>query len=390
MTTEKEVTAETVIQQILEKKPEIGKEQVLSRLSVARNMTGGLIADVSLLRMIAAELGVEVANDDGVFMHRLSLGHVVAGLNNATVTGRVVAIYPVKTFEGVKSGKLASVTIADNDGVIRVVLWNGQADVVESGTLKVGQIVKFMHGYTKADRFGTPELHVGERSQFEINPENAREEDYPSISNLVVKIRDVTLEHRCVNLEGTVKDVYASSTFTRSDQTAGKVLRAKVADDTGELVVVFWNEKAEEAEPKLKRGSHIQVVNGRVKPSQNGAIEVHVDSGTYVNLSEVPKNVVKIGCLTESSSDVYVEGEVASLPVTREVKTSKGEMVKLSSFDLKDETGEIRVTAWREHSETAASLMMGEKIVLENLYVKIGYNGKLELSTRSATVITRA
>jgi hypothetical protein len=90
------MSMETIIQQILEKKPDIGREQLLLRLSVARNMTGGLIADVSLLRMIAAELGVEVANEDGTFSHRLSLGHLVAGLNNATVTGRVVAVYPVK------------------------------------------------------------------------------------------------------------------------------------------------------------------------------------------------------------------------------------------------------------------------------------------------------
>ncbi len=389
MATEKEVTAETVIQQIIDKKPEIAKEQILVRLSVARNMTGGLIADVSLLRMIAAELGVEVANEDGVFTHKLSIGHLVAGLNNATVTGRVVAVYPVKTFDGAKPGKFGSVTIADNDGVVRVILWNEKANFVESGELKTGQIVKFMHGYTKADKFGTAELHLGDRSQIELNPENTNEEDYPSLSKLAVKVGEVTLEHKTVNLEGTVKDVYASSTFTRSDQTAGKVLRIKVADETGEVVVVFWNETAEETEPKLTRGSQIQIANARVKPSQNGAVEVHVDSGTYVNVSEAPRNVVKIGCLIESSSDIWVEGEVASLPVSREVKTGKGEMVKLTSFDLQDETGVVRVTAWREHSETAAELMMGENITLQNVYSKMGYNGKVELSTRSATVITR-
>jgi hypothetical protein len=84
-----------------------------------------------------------------------------------------------------------------------------------------------------------------------------------------------------------------------------------------------------------------------------------------------------------------VEGEVASVPLAREVKTSKGETVRLASFDLQDETGVVRVTAWREHSETASELMIGEKILLENVYAKMGYSGKMELSTRSATVIRR-
>jgi hypothetical protein len=72
------MTTETIIGQILQKHPELSQEQIRIRLSVARNMTGGLIGDESLLRMIAAELGVEVANEDGV-IRRLSLGHIVSG-----------------------------------------------------------------------------------------------------------------------------------------------------------------------------------------------------------------------------------------------------------------------------------------------------------------------
>ncbi|MCW4009863.1 MAG: OB-fold nucleic acid binding domain-containing protein [Candidatus Bathyarchaeota archaeon] len=390
MATEKDATPETVIQEILEKKPELSKEQLLTRLSVARSMTGGLIADVALLKMIAAELGVEIANGDETFSHRLSLGHLVTGLRNATVTGRVIAVYPVRTFDGAKPGKFASVTIADNDGTVRVIMWNEKADVVESGELQVGQIVKFAHGYTKADRFGAAELHLGDRSQIELNPENVKPEDYPTIDRFTVKIQEIKLEQKNVTLEGTVKDVYASSTFTRSDQTAGKVLRAKVADQTGEVAVVFWNEKADEVEPKLGRGSQIQIVNARVKLSQNGEVELHVDLGAYVEVTEAPKNLVKIDSLNaEGFSDICVEGEVASLPVSKEVNTSKGETVPLTSFDLKDETGVVRVTAWREHSETASTLVMGEKIALDNVYAKMGYNGKIELATRSTTAINR-
>jgi replication factor A1 len=389
MATQKETDTDAIIQQILEKKPEIIKDQLLTRLSVARNMTGGLIADASLLRMIAAELGVEVANENGAFTHRLSLGHLVAGLNNATVIGRVVAIFPVKTFEGAKSGKLGSVSIADNDGVVRVVLWNEKADVVESGELRIGQIVKFAHGYTKADKFGTPELHVGERSQVELNPQNVNSDDYPSISRFTTKIKQLALEQKGVNLQGKVKEVFGSSTFNRSDQTPGKVLRLKVADETGEVTVVFWNEKAEEVEGKAKRNANLELVNARVKPSQNGEPEVHVDFSTYVDLSTPEKCLVKIAALAEDLGDVCVEGEVASLPVCREIKTKSGETVNVAAFDLKDDSGSIRVNAWREHAEAAAKLFMGEKVMLENVYAKVGYTGKLELSTRGASVLSR-
>jgi ssDNA-binding replication factor A large subunit len=380
---------ETIIQQILDRRPEITRERLLNRLDAARDMTGGLIEDTSLLRMIAAELSIDIPNENGEFKHRLSLGHLVAGLSNVTVTGRIVAIYPIRTFEGAKPGKFASVTIVDNDGVLRVILWNEKTAPIESGELKIGQIVKFIHGYTKADRFGTPELHIGERSQIELDPKDTNTEDFPSIAKFATKVSKIVLEQKYANLEGRVKEVYSASTFTRSDQTSGKVLRLKIADETGAVTVVFWNEKAEEIETKLKRGADIQIVNARVKPSQSGDLELHVDSSAYVKLEEIQKQVLKIVDLSEDSGDITIEGEVASLPVCREVKTFKDELVKLTAFDLKDETGLVRVTAWREQADSTCKLLMGEKIVLENVYPKMGYNGKIELSTRSITVVTR-
>ena len=154
-------------------------------------------------------------------------------------------------------------------------------------------------------------------------------------------------------------------------------------------MAVFWNEKAEEVENVIKRGSKIQIVNGRLKPNQNGERELHVDYSTYVALFEAPKVMSKIANITGNIEEVNVQGEVATTPVSKEVKTSKGELVKLTSFDLADETGQIRVTAWRDHSEFASELSMGEKIVIENVFAKIGYSGNVELSTRAASVITR-
>lgn len=383
------MTSEEIIQQILNQRPEISHDRLLARLSAARDMTGGLIADTALLRMIAAELGVEVPREDGTFKPRLSLGHMVAGLNNVTVTGRIIAVFPVKTFEGEKSGKLASLTLADNDGTIRVILWNEKASYVESGELKTGQIVKFLHGYTKQDRYGIPELHIGERSQVNPNPQNVRDEDYPTMSKFITKISQITPEQKNVNLEGVAIAVFPASAFTRSDQTAGKVLRFKIADETGEITVVAWNEKAEEIEVKLRKKSQVSIVNGRIKLSQNSEVEIHIDFSSCINVSEPALCLLKLSAVTEDSGDVCVEGEVASLPINREVRTSKGEVVKLTAFELRDDTGLVRVTAWRGHAETANALRVGEKVVLENVYAKRNYEGKIELSTKMSTIIKR-
>jgi ssDNA-binding replication factor A large subunit len=277
------MTAEEIIQQILSKHPEVSREQILENLETKKKKTGGLIADETLLRLIAAGYGVEILQKK--VYRRLSISHLVAGLNDVTVTGRVVVVYPPRTFNGARSGKVANLMVADKDATLPVVLWNDKVDLIESGELKTGQVTRFFHGYTREDREGKVELHLGSKSQIEIEPQNVNADEYPSIGKFATKISNITRDSNSVHLVGTVKEVFPASTFTRSDMSTGTVMRVKLADETGEIPVVIWNEKAEEFEKNLKVNANLQLVNAKVK--ENGSeLEVHVDSYTYVEVSE--------------------------------------------------------------------------------------------------------
>ncbi|MCW4044430.1 MAG: OB-fold nucleic acid binding domain-containing protein [Candidatus Bathyarchaeota archaeon] len=379
---------EEIVQQILLRHPELTREAVMGRLQIEKDKTGGLIADATLLRLIAAEYGVKTSPGN-VCDRTLSVGSLIPNLNDVTVAGRIVAVYPVKTFEGKKSGKYASLLVADADGVLRVMLWNDKAGLVESGKLEAGQVVRFVRGYTREDRDGKVELHVGEKSEVEINPSDLAPDGYPEISRFVAKISQMTEPQGNVHLAGTVRRVFASSTFTRQDLSVGKVLRFTLADDSGEIMVVAWNEKAEELEAVLSRNVKVQLVNAVVKASANDGFEVHVGAATCVRVLSAAEDSRRIADLREDMKDVSVEGEVAVAPVVREVATAKGEVVKLAVFELRDESGVVRVSAWREHAEVAGGLRVGDRVRLAGVYVKKGFSGGLELSTRTATVLTR-
>jgi len=277
------MTDEEIIQQILSKHPEVSRNQILENLKIEKSKTGGLIADETLLRLIAARYGVEILKDK--VYRRLSISHLVPGLNDVTVSGRVVAVYPPRTFEGEKSGKIANLMITDKDAILRVILWNDKVELIEAGELKAGQIVRFSHGYTREDRKGKAELHLGNRSQIEIEPKNIKADEYPSIGKFATKISKITKAYKNIHLTGTVKELFPASTFTRSDMSTGTVMRLTLADETGEIPVVVWNEKAEELEKSLQINANLQLVNAKVKEN-SGELEVHVDSYTYVEASE--------------------------------------------------------------------------------------------------------
>ena len=382
------MTAKKMIEQILATHPEISREQILERLDREKTKTGSFISDDVLLRMIAAEFGVEVSKEART--PTLSIRDLIPSLNDVTVVGRIVAVFPSKTFKANKSGKVASLLIVDENSILRIVLWNDKTEVMESGKVKVGHMIRFSHGYTKEDYSGRVELHVRKRSEIEINPKDVEAKDYPTISKFVTKIGEITQSHKNkrANITGTVKKLFPISTFTRRDSTSGKVERFMFADETGEIPVVVWNEKVDELEETLRKGVKLQLVNARVKKTMSKGLEIHVNSQTYVEAITPKEEFLKIADVKEDLKHVNVKGAVVTIQMLRNVKTSKAELVKLAVFEVKDETGKIWVSAWRKHADTASNLKVGDKVTITNAYVKKGFGEQLEISTRSKTIIT--
>jgi replication factor A1 len=380
------MTTQDLIQEIQQKNPLITKEQILDKLAAERTRTGGLLGDETLLRLIAAKFGVQVQQNAFQNCGVLSTSRLLAGLYDVTVAGRLIAVFPAKTFQGAeKSGKFATLMLADKEGLLRVVLWNEKAELVERGELKAGQTVRLIHGYTREDRYGKTELHLGTKSQVEFVLETQIDE-VASVEKFTVKIGTLKIDSGNVNISGIIKEVLGETTFIRSDSSVGTVTRLTLMDDSGAATVVFWNEKATEVETALKANMCLLLINARVKEGQNGGLEVHVDSNTFIDVQAAPVKFAKAAGLTEDQT-VNFEGVVCALRENKEVTTGKGEIIKLAVFDLKDpDGGIIRVSAWRDHAEALNDLKAGDKLRLENVYVKKGFGGKLELSTRSATV----
>ncbi len=278
------MTTQQIIGEIQAKNPNLNKTQILEMLQTERDKTGGLLSDETLLRLVAARFGVNVKQSLFKNTGVLSSSRLFAGLYDVNFEGRVFAVYPVKIFKGEeKTGKLASLIVADNDGLLRVVLWNEHTALVENGQLEVGKVVKLLHGYTREDRYGKIELHLSNKSQIELQPES-KIGDYPSIEQYVTKIGSLKLVEGNVHLLGVVKAVLSKSIFHRNDAEDGIVLRVVIRDDSGEVNVVVWNEKVAELEKKLRDSTQMLLINAHVKPTKNDCIEVHVDFNTVIDI----------------------------------------------------------------------------------------------------------
>ncbi len=207
------MTIQDLIQEIQRQNPLISQEQILERLQAERAKTGGLLGDETLLRLIAAKFGLQVQQNTIHNSGVLSTSRLFAGLYDVTVAGRLIAVFPAKTFQGAeKSGKFATIMLTDAEGVLRVVLWDSKAEMVERDELKAGQVVRLIHGYTKEDRFGKTELHLGSKSQILIETE-AKADQYQSIEKFTTKIQTLNANSGNVHLAGTGKGGFRQESF---------------------------------------------------------------------------------------------------------------------------------------------------------------------------------
>lgn len=388
------MSGEKIVQRILSSRPDLTHEEILERIKEKKKRAGGYFTDETAARIVASELGVEIHEETPKFL-KLSIRDLISGLNDVTVTGRVITVYPLRSFtrSNRTEGQLARLLVADKTGTVTVVLWNDKAAAVKTGKVEPGRIIQVLHGYVRQGWDGKLELHVGRRGEVQTSPPNVAESDYPPITEFLQKIGGIKEKGAKASIVGVVQDISPIFTFQRRDGTDGKVMRMLLGDETGQITAVVWNEKVDQL-GKIERDDCLQVMNGRVKGGRDEKRELHVNSSTRVKiLTEKPPTLLslahlaKISDLREGDGPINVEGTVVTEPIVREVTTSRGDKVKVASFELADDSGRIWVSVWRELAETAKELTVGTKVQVKNGYVKRGFAEQLEITSRASTSI---
>ena len=389
------MAAEDIIRRIVSVREDLSLEDVRTLIEAKKSESDGYLTDEVAARIVAAELGVEISR--GTPRLRVLIKNLVSGLGKVTVIGRVIAVFPPRVFVNAlgTEKKKVSLLIADKTGILRIVLWNEETGILESLRINRGKIVQVSNGYILEGSDGNLELRLGRKGKIEVGPKGVKERDYPMLPRLK-KIGKVSSEHRNrrITLIGKILERFPLSSFERRDNSVGRVLRLLLADGTGELPVVAWNERAEALE-NIAIGSHLLLVNAKVKERPDQRLEAHVDHRTYVEVLDeeeltqilLEKKPTKISEIKSEGTIDVLEGHVVAKPLFREVKTSKGESVKLATLEIGDETGKIWVSAWRALAELASKLRVGDQIRIENARVKKGFEDRLEITTMRSTRI---
>ena len=131
---------ERIIEKIA-KSAGIEKSDVEKRVEEKRSKLSGFISKEGAAQIVASELGISFENE------KLKINELLPGMRRINLVGKVINLFPVRTFTTKKGdeSKVVNFWIADDSSNIKVVLWDtNHVALIEKGEIKEGVLLKFL------------------------------------------------------------------------------------------------------------------------------------------------------------------------------------------------------------------------------------------------------
>ncbi len=344
---------------------QISVEEFDERVAEKVSLMGGLCDEKTAAMLVARDLGSTGEVPVTIDQIKPESGKVV-------FIGKVVSLSEVREFtrsDG-SEGKVSNVSLGDETGSIKLVLWDESAELVGK-EIKVGQVLK-VRGFSREGYSGT-EVNLGQGGGLEEVDADIRVRMEP------YKISEIGPDMGDVNLVVRVVDPGEAREFRRKDGSAGQVRSVILGDETGKIRLTLWDDKAG---MDIGPDDTIELINvySRERYDQ---VEIQAGSYSVVRKSDLEvayeEKVTGISDL-EVGSISTISGFVTGLGEVREFERENGSLGRVAEIHVSDQSGRVKGALWGDHARLIEDLDLGSKIELVDCQVRRGWNGDLEVS----------
>jgi len=214
----------------IQTKSGLSEQEINSKIEKKLDQLSGLISKEGAAHIIANELGIKLFEETS---GKLQIKNILAGMRNVETLGKIQRLFELREFQTEnRSGKVASLVIADETSSIRVVMWGDQADKIRE--MKENDIIKIVGGYVRENQ-GRKEVHINDRTKLIINPAGEKIDNVKEYEKAGRKsIKDLTEADQNVEVLGTIVQAFDIRFFTvcpecgkRAKEEAGKFICLK-------------------------------------------------------------------------------------------------------------------------------------------------------------------
>ena len=369
------------VMEIYEKlKDRISLEEFLGLVDEKEAQMAGLADKDTAAKLVA--LGMGISDDEK------KIGEVTLELSKVVLVGKVIACSDVRVFnrEDGSSGNVANLTLADETGSIRVVLWDDAADLVKVGEIVFGDSVQ-VSGFVREGRNGL-EVSVGRGGKIDkiaLNEDIQVRIDPYQINEIKVGMGNVYLIAKLL-------DISDIRTFQRKDGSTGKVRNVTLGDATGKIKVTLWDDNADTF-TDIKPGDNIEITGGYAKENSfSNQVEINLGNNSSIRTSskkiEFKEQFTPIADIVPKQQ-YNVEGHITGLDELKKFQRKDGSDAQVLNIHISDESGRIRAALWGEQADIIQDIDLGTRVQVIDCYAKPGWNDEVELSVgeRSRIII---
>jgi replication factor A1 len=218
-------------------------DEVNRLVEAKRAKLSGLISKEGAAQIIAAELNVNFEKQV------LKVNELVSGMKKVNLIGKIIKIFPIREYKKEnRQGKVANLVVADETGMIKVVLWDvNHIGLVESGVLKQDESVELSGAAVR-----NSEIHLSSFSDIRVS-DSKLENVKSSFEFREKNISDFKLGEN-VSTRAFIVQAFEPKFFEVCPECNGKVL------DTGDGAIC---EK-----------------HGRIAPNKRVLLSIVIDDGT--------------------------------------------------------------------------------------------------------------
>ena len=355
---EEEFAPFTMTEELLEKynevKDDISEEDFLARMEYFRkeNATISFMGADTFADMVLGELRdakVEAISEKPEYSDK-SISDLEKGTRGANISGRVISISNPRSFKTRKGGegKVCNVELKDNTGTMRTVFWTPNIKLLKN--VNEGDIIQIKNVDIKEGYSGL-EANLVQRSTVVHLEEDPSK--FPAYEEDITNIADIKPDTK-VNIIARIVRIPTVRSYEKNGKQ-GKVASLELKDATGEISYTLWNNNVDLIENlKLEDGDSVKILQAqaRQRANRDGEMEIsltHWDGRIIKGEYDVPEVNIEFSPIADlrEQKNVSIKGIVSRLQDVRTFtrKTDGGEG-KLRNFDVRDITGEIRVTVW--------------------------------------------
>ncbi|HWR25734.1 MAG TPA: replication factor A [Methanosarcina sp.] len=203
------------------------------------------------------------------------ISEIKADMNNINISGRVLDIAEIRTFEKKdgSTGRVGNLLLGDSTGKIRLTLWDEKTDFLDE--VEFDETVEVLHAYSRENAFSQQvELNLGARGVIQ------KSEKIVEYKEKFTDIADVTAGES-YSIQGKVSEVGELREFEREDGTENVVANLRLKDETGSIKLTLWGDQAYVIED-LDIDSEIQIIDAYAKYGLNEEIELSVGNRSRV------------------------------------------------------------------------------------------------------------